>query len=98
MASFYKATSSKNKSLPLLQSAKTGVLMKEGFLSKRQRGRRTTDLKGLKFQQRFCTLGFNVLKYYSKEKVSSNNLKPGCFKQLCFRTLDINPVVRIRLL
>ena len=46
------------------------ALLKEGYLLKRQRGQSSgTDLRGLKFQQRFICLTQDFLNYYVDKKV-----------------------------
>ena len=48
--------------------AEQEVFMK-GLLFKRQRGRRSSDLQKLKFQERFCKLTASSFEYYNGRKV-----------------------------
>ncbi len=45
------------------------IVIKEGHLYKRRRGKNATNLKGLKFQKRYCVLSPDSLEYYESEKV-----------------------------
>ena len=51
-------------------SRNTHTFLKEGVLYKRQRGRKSHDLRGLKFQQRYCVLAPSMFAYYSSKRVS----------------------------
>ena len=46
------------------------VLLKEGILQKRQRGQKASDLRKLRFQQRYvCLTAQDGLTYYDKPRV-----------------------------
>ncbi len=68
------ATFPRRSSFPATNAASTFprqavVVTKEGFLSKRQRGRNSTDYKNLRFQRRYCVLSPSIFEYYENEKV-----------------------------
>ena len=44
-------------------------ILTEGLLFKRQRGRRSSDLQKLKFQERSCRLTASSFEYYKGRKV-----------------------------
>ncbi len=46
------------------------TVIKEGDLYKRQRGRNATNLKGLRFQKRYCVLSPDSLEYYESNEVT----------------------------
>ncbi len=46
------------------------TVIKEGHLHKRRRGKKATNLKGLKFQKRYCVLSSHSLEYYEFKKVT----------------------------
>ncbi len=49
------------------------TVIKEGHLYKRPRGRNATNLRGLKFQKRYCVLSSHSLEYYESKKVTIDN-------------------------
>ena len=59
-----RTSSQMNPATHAAMTAPVEVWKTEGFLYKRQRGRRSNDLQKLKFQKRFCQLTATAFEYY----------------------------------